>query len=229
MLPKQSPKKSKRGKIANWKLCTLSSTWMPLESELEIMATLQTKPSTSLLASGSMVKEVLGMWVSEKEGAKFWLQVVTELRNRGVEDIFVACVDGLKGFPEAIETVFPKTQVQLCIVHMVRHSLNYVTSKQRKEVADDLKLIYQSTTAEQAEMQLNAFSEKWDKKHPTISRSWRRNWEQIIPFFSYPPEIRKVIYTTNLIESLNMSLRKVTKNRGSFPMTKRCSSYCTWL
>lgn len=162
-------------------------------------------------------KEVLGMWVSENEGAKFWLQVVTELRNRGVEDIFVACVDGLKGFPEAIETVFPRTQVQLCIVHMVRHSLNYVTSKQRKEVADDLKLIYQSTTAEQAEMQLNAFAEKWDKKHPTISRSWRRNWEQIIPFFAYPPEIRKVIYTTNMIESLNMSLRKVTKNRGSFP------------
>lgn len=162
-------------------------------------------------------KEVLGMWVSENEGAKFWLQVVTELRNRGVEDIFVACVDGLKGFPEAIETVFPRTQVQLCIVHMVRHSLNYVTSKQRKEVADDLKLIYQSTTADQAEMQLNAFANKWDKKHPTISRSWRRNWEQIIPFFAYPPEIRKVIYTTNMIESLNMSLRKVTKNRGSFP------------
>jgi putative transposase len=162
-------------------------------------------------------KEVLGMWVSENEGAKFWLQVVTELRNRGVEDIFLACVDGLKGFPEAIETVFPRTQVQLCIVHMVRHSLNYVTSKQRKEVADDLKLIYQSATAEQAEMQLNAFAEKWDKKHPTISRSWRRNWEQITPFFAYPPEIRKVIYTTNMIESLNMSLRKVTKNRGSFP------------
>lgn len=162
-------------------------------------------------------KEVLGMWVSENEGAKFWLQVVTELRNRGVEDIFLTCVDGLKGFPEAIETVFPRTQVQLCVVHMVRHSLNYVTSKQRKEVADDLKLIYQSTTAEQAEMQLNTFAEKWDKKHPTISRSWRRNWEQIIPFFAYPPEIRKVIYTTNMIESLNMSLRKVTKNRGSFP------------
>jgi putative transposase len=162
-------------------------------------------------------KEVLGMWVSENEGAKFWLQVVTELRNRGVEDIFLACVDGLKGFPEAIETVFPRTQVQLCIVHMVRHSLNYITSKQRKEVADDLKLIYQSATAEQAEMQLNAFAEKWDKKHPTISRSWRRNWEQITPFFAYPPEIRKVIYTTNMIESLNMSLRKVTKNRGSFP------------
>lgn len=162
-------------------------------------------------------KEVLGMWVSENEGAKFWLQVVTELNNRGVKDIFIACVDGLKGFPEAIETVFPKTQVQLCIVHMVRHSLNYVTSKHRKEVADDLKLIYQSTTAEQAEMQLDVFAAKWDKIHPTISRSWRRNWEQVIPFFAYPPDIKKVIYTTNTIESLNMSLRKVTKNRGSFP------------
>jgi len=162
-------------------------------------------------------KEVLGMWVSENEGAKFWLQVVTELNNRGVEDIFIACVDGLKGFPEAIETVFPRTQVQLCIVHMVRHSLNYVTSKHRKEVAHDLKLIYQSTTAEQAEIQLDTFAAKWDKAHPTISRSWRRNWEQIIPFFAYPPDIKKVIYTTNAIESLNMSLRKVTKNRGSFP------------
>lgn len=162
-------------------------------------------------------KEVLGMWVSENEGAKFWLQVVTELNNRGVEDIFIACVDGLKGFPEAIETVFPRTQVQLCIVHMVRHSLNYVTSRNRKAVADDLKLIYQSATAEQAEMQLTAFAEKWDKSHPTISRSWRRNWDQIIPFLAYPPDIKKVIYTTNTIESLNMSLRKVTKNRGSFP------------
>ncbi len=162
-------------------------------------------------------KEVLGMWVSENEGAKFWLHVVTELRNRGVEDIFIACVDGLKGFPEAIETVFPKTQVQLCIVHMVRHSLNYVTSRQRKEVAGDLRLIYQSATAEQAEMELNKFAAKWDKAHPTISRTWRRNWDQIIPFFAYPPDIRKVIYTTNTIESLNMSLRKVTKSRGSFP------------
>lgn len=162
-------------------------------------------------------KEVLGMWVSENEGAKFWLQVVTELRNRGVEDIFIACVDGLKGFPEAIETVFPKTEVQICIVHMIRHSLNYVGSKQRQEVAGDLKLIYQSATAEQAEMELNRFGEKWDEKFPTISRSWRRNWDQIIPFFAYPPDIRKVIYTTNTIESINMSLRKVTKSRGSFP------------
>ncbi len=162
-------------------------------------------------------KEVLGMWVSENEGAKFWLQVVTELKNRGVQDIFIACVDGLKGFPEAIETVYPATQVQLCIVHMVRNSLRFVSWKQRKEVAADLKRIYQSATTEQAEMELAAFELKWDKTHPTISQSWRRNWAQVIPFFAYPTDIRKVIYTTNAIESLNMSLRKVTKNRGSFP------------
>ena len=163
------------------------------------------------------IKEVLGMWVAENEGAKFWLQVVTELKNRGVEDIFIACVDGLKGFPEAIEAVFPRTQVQLCLVHMVRHSLKYVSWKQRKEVATDLKTIYQATTVEEAEMNLSAFEAKWDKSHPSIGQSWRRNWERIIPFFAYPKDIRKVIYTTNAIESLNMSLRKVTKNRGSFP------------
>jgi len=163
------------------------------------------------------IKEVLGMWVAENEGAKFWLQVVTELNNRGVQDIFIACVDGLKGFPEAIETIFPRTQVQLCLVHMVRHSLKYVSWKQRKEVAADLKTIYQAATAEQAEMNLTEFEVKWDKTHPSIGQSWRRNWERIIPFFAYPAEIRKVIYTTNAIESLNMSLRKVTKNRGSFP------------
>lgn len=163
------------------------------------------------------VKEVLGMWVAQNEGTKFWLQVVTELRNRGVQDIFIACVDGLKGFPEAIETVFPHTQVQLCLVHMVRNSLKYVSWKQRKEVAADLKAIYQAPTAEQAEMELMAFEEKWNATHPSIGQSWRKNWERISPFFAYSPEIRKVIYTTNAIESLNMSLRKVTKNRGSFP------------
>jgi len=162
-------------------------------------------------------KDVLGMWVAETEGAKFWLQVVTELKNRGVKDIFIACVDGLKGFPEAIEAVFPQTQVQLCIVHMVRHSLRYVSWKQRKEVAADLKSIYSAPTVEQAEASLSAFSAKWDASHPTISKSWRNNWERLIPFFGYPPDIRKAIYTTNAIESLNMSLRKVTKNRGSFP------------
>jgi len=162
-------------------------------------------------------KEVLGMWIAETEGAKFWLQVVTELKNRGVNDIFIACVDGLKGFPEAIEAVFPKAQVQLCIVHMVRNSLRFVSWKQRKEVAADLKVIYQAPTIDQAETNLTAFAKKWDASHPTIAKSWRSNWERIIPMLSYPPEIRKAIYTTNAIESLNMSLRKVTKNRGSFP------------
>ncbi len=162
------------------------------------------------------LKEVLDMWIAETEGAKFWLQVVTELKNRGVKDIFVACVDGLKGFPEAIETVFPDTQVQLCIVHMVRHSLNYVSWKQRKEVATNLKAIYSAPTVYEAEYQLERFEEKWNISHPAIGKSWLNNWERITPLFSYPPEIRKAIYTTNAIESVNMSLRKVTKSRGSF-------------
>ncbi|MBC7910644.1 MAG: IS256 family transposase [Pyrinomonadaceae bacterium] len=162
-------------------------------------------------------KEVLGLWVAQTEGAKFWLQIVTELKNRGVEDIFIACVDGLKGFPEAIETVFPKAQVQLCIVHLVRHSLNYVGWKQRQEVASDLKLIYRAATREAAELKLTEFASRWDSQFPTISKSWRANWERITPFFASPEDIRKVIYTTNAIESVNMSLRKVIKNRGSFP------------
>jgi len=162
-------------------------------------------------------KELLGIWIAQTEGAKFWLQVVTELKNRGVEDIFIACVDGLKGFPEAIESVFPKTAVQLCIVHMVRYSLNFVSWKMRKEVAADLRAIYSAVTVEEAELQLMAFEEKWGEDYPSIGQSWRRNWQRIIPFFDYPPEIRKVIYTTNAIESVNMSLRKITKNRGSFP------------
>ena len=162
-------------------------------------------------------KEVLGLWIAQTEGAKFWLQVVTELKNRGVTDIFIACVDGLKGFPEAIESVFPQTEVQLCIVHLVRHSLNYVGWKQRKEVARDLKLIYTAATDVEAEQRLADFSLKWDAKFPMIAKSWRSNWPRVIPFFAHPPEIRKVIYTTNAIESLNMSLRKVTKARGSFP------------
>ena len=162
-------------------------------------------------------KELLGIWIAQTEGAKFWLQVVTELKNRGVSDIFIACVDGLKGFPEAIEAVFSKTAVQLCIVHMVRHSLNYVSWKLRKEVAADLRAIYTAATAEEAEQHLAAFEAKWDRDYPAIGQSWRRNWARITPFFEYPPEIRRVIYTTNAIESLNMSLRKITKNRGSFP------------
>ena len=162
-------------------------------------------------------KEVLGLWIAQTEGAKFWLQVVTELKNRGVTDIFIACVDGLKGFPEAIESVFPQTEVQLCIVHLVRHSLNFVGWQQRKEVAADLKLIYRAATEAEAEQRLTEFSLKWDAKFPMIAKSWRSNWTRVIPLFAHPPEIRKVIYTTNAIESLNMSLRKVTKARGSFP------------
>jgi len=162
-------------------------------------------------------KEVLGLWMGQAEGAKFWLQVLTELKNRGVADVFIVCVDGLKGFPESIEAVFPQAQVQLCIVHQVRASLNCVSWKQRKVVAADLQLIYRASTAEDAYFKREAFAEKWDGAYPTISQMWRRNWEYLTPFFAYPADIRKVIYTTNAIESLNMSLRKVLKTRGSFP------------
>jgi len=162
-------------------------------------------------------KEILGLWIAQTEGAKFWLQVVTELKNRGVQDIFIACVDGLKGFPDAIEAVYPKTAVQLCIVHMVRNSLNYVSWKLRKVVAADLRSIYTAATEIEAHRRLQEFEDKWGTDYPTIVKSWRTNWLRITPFFEYPPEIRKVIYTTNAIESVNMSLRKITKNRGSFP------------
>ncbi len=162
-------------------------------------------------------KELLGMWIEQTEGAKFWLRVITELNNRGVKDIFIACVDGLKGFEKAIHSVFPYTQVQLCIVHMIRNSLKYVSYKDRKKLAGDLKVIYQATNETEAKAGLESFSEKWDKKYPLISRSWRNNWELIIPFLSYPDYIRKAIYTTNAIESVNRSLRKVLKTKGSFP------------
>ncbi len=162
-------------------------------------------------------KELLGLWMAQTEGAKFWLSVMNELKNRGVQDIFIACCDGLKGFPEAIEAVYPKTQVQLCIVHQIRHTLRYVKWKQRKVIAADLKRIYGAATLAEAELALAEFAEKWDDQHPTISLSWRNNWARLSVFFDYPPEIRKVIYTTNAIESLNASLRKITKTRRAFP------------
>ena len=162
-------------------------------------------------------KELLGLWMAQTEGAKFWLSVMNELKNRGVQDIFIACCDGLKGFPEAIEAVYPKTQVQLCIVHQIRHSLRYVNWKQRKVIAADLKRVYGAATLAEAELALAEFADKWDDQHPMISLSWRNNWERLSVFFDYPPEIRKVIYTTNAIESLNASLRKITKTRRSFP------------
>jgi len=162
-------------------------------------------------------KELLGLWIGEHEGAKFWLNVLTQLKNRGVSDILIACVDGLTGFPDAIEAAYPKTQVQLCIVHMVRNSLKYVSWKERKAVAADLKTIYSAPNGEAAEESLAAFEAKYQDRFPQIARSWRSCWMNIIPFFDYPPEIRKVIYTTNAIESMNAQLRKVTRNRGSFP------------
>jgi putative transposase len=162
-------------------------------------------------------KELLGLWMAQTEGAKFWLSVMNELKNRGVDDIFIACCDGLKGFPEAIEAVYPKTQVQLCIVHQIRHSLRYVNWKQRKTIAADLKLIYGAATRAEAEQALEDFANKWDAEHPTISRSWRSNWERLSVFFDYPVEIRKAIYTTNAIEGLHRRLRKVIKTRGAFP------------
>ncbi|WP_423062355.1 IS256 family transposase [Candidiatus Paracoxiella cheracis] len=162
-------------------------------------------------------KELLGIWISQNEGAKFWLNVLTELKNRGLEDILICCVDGLTGFPDAIGAVYPNTQVQLCIVHMVRNSLRYVGWKKKKEVAADLKAIYSASTVEEAELALTSFSEKWDAEFPSIAKSWLTHWERIVPFFAYPAEIRRVIYTTNAIESLNMSIRKVIKNKRVFP------------
>ena len=162
-------------------------------------------------------KDLLGLWIGDTEGAKFWLRVLTDLKNRGMEDVLIACVDGLKGFPEAIEAVYPKTEVQLCIVHMVRNSLRYVPWKDKKVLASDLRQVYRASTVEQAEQALGELELKWGSKYPTIGKSWRENWQRVIPFFAFPEDIRKAIYTTNAIESLNMSLRKVTKNRGSFP------------
>ncbi len=162
-------------------------------------------------------KELLGMWISENKGAKFWLNVLTELQNRGVKDILIACVDGLKGFPDAINTVYPQTQVQLCIVHMVRNSLKLVPWKDYKAITADLKRIYQSITEEEGLMALDQFEQRWDSKYPSISRSWRNNWQNVSTLFNYPNDIRKAIYTTNAIESLNSVIRKAIKKRKLFP------------
>ena len=162
-------------------------------------------------------KELLGMWMSENEGAKFWLSVLTDLQNRGVKHVLIACVDGLKGFPEAINATFPDARVQLCIVHMVRNSLKFVPWKDYKEVTADLKLIYHSVSEEEAALELDRFAEKWDEKYPQISKTWRAHWPNLITLFDYPQDIRKVIYTTNAIESLNSVIRKSVKTRKVFP------------
>lgn len=162
-------------------------------------------------------KELLGLWIDQNEGAKFWLGILNELRNRGVQDILIAAVDGLTGFPEAINAVFPKTEVQLCIVHLIRSSLKYVPFKDRKHVAAELKKIYSAPSEEIAGIALEKFTELWDSKYPMISRSWRNRWPEIIPFLKFPEIIRKAVYTTNAIESVNFTIRKVIKNRQSFP------------
>jgi len=162
-------------------------------------------------------KELLGMWLSENEGAKFWLNVLTELQNRGVKDILIACVDGLKGFPDAIQTVYPLAQIQLCIVHMVRNSVRYVPWKDYKAVTTDLKKIYQSVTEDKALVALEDFEKRWDESYPQISRSWRAHWHNLNTLFNYPADIRKAIYTTNAIESLNSVIRKSIKKRKLFP------------
>ena len=162
-------------------------------------------------------KELLGLWIAKTEGSKFWLTVFNELKSRGLQDCFIACVDGLKGLPEAIEAVFPQTQVQLCIVHKLRNSFKFVPWKDCKAVAKDLRTVYGAATLVEAEAALERFAESWDTKYPAISPSWRAEWERLTVFFDYSPEIRKVIYTTNAIESLNYSLRRMLKTRGSFP------------
>jgi len=164
-------------------------------------------------------KEILGLWIDQSEGSKFWLSILNELHNRGVQDILIAAVDGLTGFPEAINAVFPETEVQLCIVHMVRNSLKFVPYRDRRAIAADLKTIYTSATEESAAACLDGFEQKWNSKYPMIARSWRAKWPEIIPFLKFPEEIRKVIYTTNAIESVNYTIRKVTRNRQSFPTT----------
>lgn len=162
-------------------------------------------------------KELLGLWLSENEGAKFWLNVLTELQNRGVKDILIACVDGLKGFPDAISTAFPETQIQLCIVHMVRNSVKYVPWKDYKPVTADLKKIYQSVTEDEALLALDQFAERWDGEYPQISKTWRSHWHNLNTLFAYPQDIRRAIYTTNAIESLNSVIRKAVKKRKLFP------------
>src|SRR3974390_858873 len=163
-------------------------------------------------------KEILGIWIEQTEGAKFWLRVVNELKTRGTQDILIAVVDGLKGFPEAITAVFPDTVVQTCIVHLIRYSMQFASWKERKQIAGEFRSIYRAANAEAAAAQLEAFDQgSWGRKYPAIAQSWRRNWEAVIPFFSFPAEVRKIIYTTNAIESLNASVRKAVRNKGHFP------------
>ncbi len=173
-------------------------------------------------------KEVLGLWISENEGAKFWMGVLNELKNRGVADILIACMDGLSGFPEAVRAVYPDTRVQLCIVHMIRNSTKFVSYKDLKKVCADLKTVYTAPTEKAAQENLEEFGKIWNDKYPMIHKSWTTQWDDLSEYFKYPPEIRKAIYTTNAIESLNYQLRKVTKTARHFPTMMLYSRYCIW-
>jgi putative transposase len=210
------------GKVIEWQSRPLDALYPILYLDCIVVKIRQDKRvinKAAYLALGVTLegkKELLGLWLSENEGAKFWLSVLTELKNRGVKDVFIACVDGLTGFPEAIAAAFPRTQVQLCIVHMVRNSLRFVSWKDRKTVAAGLRKIYQSITVTEAEQELEAFAAQWDGQYPSISRSWRNHWANLIAFFDYPDEIRKIIYTTNAIESINSVIRKAIDQRKLF-------------
>ena len=174
-------------------------------------------------------KEVLGLWIEQTEGAKFWLKVFNELKNRGLHDVLIAIVDGLRGFPEAIEAVYPQAQIQTCIVHLIRNSTTLASWKDRKELAGALKPIYQATNADTAAAALDELEAgPWGAKFPTVAAMWRRQWQQVIPFFAYPPKVRTIIYTTNAIESLHMRLRKIVKNRGHFPSDEAATNCCFW-
>ncbi len=172
---------------------------------------------TALAIDAEGHKDLLGIWIGDAEGANFWLAVLTEIRNRGTEDIFITCVDGLKGFPEAIESVFPRAEVQLCIIHQIRNSLRYISYKHQKEFMKDLKLVYKATTQDAAKMQLDKLDEKWGQKYALVTNSWKNNWPRLSTYFKYPEEIRRIIYTTNIVEGLHRQLRKVTKTKTLFP------------
>jgi transposase-like protein len=212
------------GEVSVWRSRRLEAVW-PIVYLDGIVVHVRAEggvvsPHTIYVAVGVNLqgrKELLGLWLSQNEGAKFWLSCLTDLKSRGLGDIFVACVDGLTGFPEAIRAAYPQTKVQLCVVHLVRAALKYVNDKDSKEVVKDLKAIYQAATVSEAERALEHFAQKWDGKYPTISKQWRLRWADIVAMFEFPPEIRKAIYTTNAIESVNSAIRKYTRNRKLYP------------
>ena len=209
--------------VTRWRKRPLAAVWPVVYLDAMVIRVRESgsvRRKSAYIAIGIGVdgqKEVLGLWLEQSEGAKFWLKVITELKNRGVEDILIACVDGLKGFPEALETVFPKTTVQTCIVHMIRNSTRYVSWKDRKQVAKGLKSVYTAVDREDAEAALKAFEESWGRQYPMITQSWRSNWERVVPFLDFPPDLRRILYTTNAIESFNARVRKLINGKGHFP------------